>query len=61
MAIDYHVLSSLAATLDDIVNRLGEQARAAGEHDEAAIDLQEVERQLMTASRRLNKVARDPR
>jgi len=58
VAIDYHVLSSLSATLDDVVNRVGELARTADEDDDAAIDLQEIERQLTTASRRLAKVVR---
>lgn len=61
MAIDRHLLSSLSSTLDDVVARIGEVARAADETDEGAIDLREIERQLMTASRRLAKVARPPR
>ena len=61
MAIDYHLLSSLSATLDDLVGRIGELARMADDDDEGAIDLQEVERQLTTASRRLAKVARTTR
>lgn len=61
MAIDYHLLSSLSATLDDLVARIGELARTADDDDDGAIDLQEVERQLTTASRRLTKVARSQR
>lgn len=61
MAIDYHLLSSLSATLDDVVSRIGELSRTADEDDEAAIDLQEIERQLTTASRRLTKVIRRKR
>jgi hypothetical protein len=61
VAIDYHLLSSLSATLDDVVRRIGELARTAGDDDDAAIDLQEIERQLTTAGRRLNKVVRRQR
>ncbi len=61
VAIDYHLLSSLSATLDDVVSRIGELSRTADEDDEAAIDLQEIERQLTTASRRLTKVIRRKR
>ena len=61
MAIDYHLLSSLSATLDELVGRIGELARSADEDDDVAIDLLEIERQLTTASRRLAKVARPRR
>jgi len=61
VAIDYHALTSLSATLDDVVRRIGELARTAGDDDDAAVDLQEVERQLTTASRRLTKVVRRQR
>ena len=57
MAIDYHVLSSLSATLEDVVRRIGEVARSADDND-PVIDLLEVERQLTTASRRLAKITR---
>lgn len=57
MAIDYHVLSSLSATLEDVVRRIGEVARSADDSD-PVVDLLEVERQLTTASRRLAKITR---
>lgn len=58
MAIDYHLLSSLSSTLEDVVRRLGEVARSADDDNDPVIDLMEVERQLTTASRRLAKITR---
>ncbi|MDH4279908.1 MAG: hypothetical protein OEW83_17700 [Acidimicrobiia bacterium] len=58
MAIDYHLLSSLSSTLEDVVRRLGEVARSADDDNDPVIDLLEVERQLTTASRRLAKITR---
>lgn len=58
MAIDQNALSSLSATLGDMTSRLGEVARAADGDDEALIELLEVERQLQTAGRRLEKILR---
>ncbi len=58
MAIDYHLLSSLSATLEDVVRRLGDVARSADDESDPVIDLLEVERQLTTASRRLAKISR---
>ncbi len=58
MAIDYYLLSSLSATLEDVVRRLGEVARTADDDNDPVIDLLEVERQLTTASRRLAKITR---
>lgn len=58
MSLDQNALSSLSASLADLTNRLGEVARAAGEDDDAVIDVLEVQRQLQTASRRLEKVLR---
>ncbi len=45
-------------SLDDLVKRLVELARAAGDDEEIGIELREVERQLETASRRLAKAIR---
>lgn len=58
MPLDNNALSSLAASLDDLTNRLGEVARQAGDDDDALIDVLEVERQLQTACRRLTKILR---
>lgn len=58
MAVDYHLLSSLSASLDDLVRRLGEVARTADDDNDPVVDLLEVERQLTTASRRLAKITR---
>lgn len=58
MPLDYSTLSSLSASLDDITNRLGELARSAGEDDDALVELFEVERQLQTSGRRLEKIVR---
>jgi len=58
MALDGNVLSSLSATLDDLIERLGELGDASSEDDEALVELREVERQLQTSSRRLAKIVR---
>ena len=57
--IDQSALSSLAASLEEVTTRLGEVARAAdGEDEGAQQEVLEVERQLQTAGRRLDKVLR---
>lgn len=56
MALDKHALSSLSASLDELINRIGEVAREADSEDEAMVDVLEVERQLTTAGRRLEKI-----
>jgi hypothetical protein len=56
MTLDRNALSSLSASLGDLTRRLGEVAREAGEDDEALIEVMEVERQLSTAGRRLEKI-----
>lgn len=58
MPLDKSTLSSLSASLNDLTNRLGEVARTAGEDDDALTELLEVERQLQTATRRLEKILR---
>ncbi len=58
MTLDKNALSSLSASLVDLTNRLGDVARDAGEDDDALIEVLEVERQLQTASRRLEKILR---
>ena len=56
--LDISTLGSISASLDDLNTRLSEIADNAGENDEAAIDLLEVERLLRTANRRLTKILR---
>ncbi len=58
MPIDQNALSSLSASLDDLTARIGDVARAAEGEDDALIELLEVERQLQTAGRRLEKIVR---
>lgn len=56
MPLDRSALSSLSASLDDVTARLGAVARDAGDEDEAVVEVFEVERQLQTACRRLDKI-----
>lgn len=58
MAIDATALSSLSASLDDLTTRLGQLANEANEDDDERGELLEVERQLGTAARRLEKLLR---
>jgi hypothetical protein len=53
-------LSSAATTLDDLTARLAEVADAyrGGPREDITIDLDEVERALRTATRRLNRLVR---
>ncbi|MDA8380654.1 MAG: hypothetical protein M0020_07510 [Actinomycetota bacterium] len=54
-------LSSLASTLDDVVHRVTTLAEQAGAShlDEVSIELFRIERNLISAARRLDKLARD--
>lgn len=58
MPLDSTALSSLSASLEDLTNRLGQLAGAGGDDDEDRNELLEVERQLQTAGRRLEKIVR---
>lgn len=60
MAIDRSALSSLSTSLDDLTRRIGALAAEADADEPGAVDLVEVERQLLTASRRLQKLVRRP-
>lgn len=60
MALDRIALSSLAATLEDLVARLASLAAEADDDEDGALELLEVERQLLSASRRLSKATRMP-
>jgi hypothetical protein len=56
--LDRSALSSLSASLAEVTERLGQVARAAGVDDDGTQEVLEVERQLQTAGRRLEKVLR---
>ncbi|MEM7272924.1 MAG: hypothetical protein AAF547_07605 [Actinomycetota bacterium] len=56
MPLDNNALSSLSASLDDLTARLGGVARDADVEDDAVLEVLEVERQLQTAGRRLEKI-----
>ena len=56
MTIDKTALSSLAASLDELTRRLAELSSTAEEDDDDRSELNEIERQLQTAARRLDKV-----
>lgn len=58
MPIDHTALNSLSSSLDGLTSRLGELARDSDEDDDDRGDLLEVERQLQTAGRRLEKILR---
>jgi hypothetical protein len=58
MPLESTVLSSLSASLDDLTRRLGDLARDSDEDDDDRTELLEVERQLQTAGRRLEKILR---
>ena len=61
MAIDHSALSSLSTSLDDLTRRIGKLAAQADADEPGAVDLLEVERQLLTANRRLRKLVRQRR
>ncbi len=58
MPLDATALSSLSATLEDVTTRLGQLADQTDEDDDERGELLEVERQLLTANRRLEKLLR---
>ena len=58
VTLDINALSSLASSLEDITERLGDIGRSAGEHDELGPEALEIERQLQTSLRRLNQLLR---
>jgi len=58
MPLDISALSSISASLDELIARLEHIAKQGGEEDEAAGEVLEVERTLRTSSRRLNKILR---
>lgn len=58
MTLDINSLSSLATSLDDLTERLGDVARSAGEEDELGPEALEIERQLQMSVRRLNQLLR---
>lgn len=58
MPLDSSALGSVSLSLDDLVQRLRELTADTDEDHELFGELQEVERQLSTASRRLHKALR---
>ena len=58
MALDGNALSSISATLDELVDRIGRLAHDADDDEDALVELREVERQLQTSARRLTKIVR---
>jgi hypothetical protein len=58
VSIDFTALASLATSLEDLTRRIGDLAAAGHDDDDERLDLLEVERQLQTTSRRLEKIVR---
>ncbi len=58
VSLDVSALGSIATSLDELVRRLHEVGGELSEDDEVGAELREVERQLIMASRRLEKAAR---
>ncbi len=58
MPLDSSALGSVSLSLEDLLHRLRDLAAETNEDDEIASELREVERQLDTASRRLQKALR---
>ena len=56
--LDIAQLHSIASSLEEISDRLARLRREGDSEEEIMVDLTEVERQLSTASRRLNKSLR---
>ncbi len=57
MTLDSHALTSIASSLEDITSRLAVITKGLSpDDDDAIIELGEVQRQLTTAGRRLDKV-----
>jgi hypothetical protein len=56
--LDIAQLHSIASSLEDLAERLARLRRDGDSEEEIMVDLSEVERQLNTASRRLNKSLR---
>ncbi len=58
MSLDVSALGSISTSLDELVDRLRLVSSELSEDDEVGAELREVERQLIMASRRLEKAAR---
>lgn len=58
MAIDVSALGSITRSLLELNDRLREIALSVSDDDEVGSELREIERQLQTASRRLDKAMR---
>lgn len=61
MALDLSALASLSSSLDELTLRIGQQAAACDEKDEAGLALRELERQLEASARRLTSILRQAR
>lgn len=58
MAIDVSALGSVTLSLEELVDRLRDISRDLDDDDEVGSELKEVERQLHTSLRRLEKAMR---
>ena len=58
MPLDSHALGSIAASLQELTERIGHLTSGSSDDDEALVEVREVERQLQTAGRRLTKILR---
>lgn len=58
MSVSPSSLSSVAATLDELVRRVRAAADAFGPDDDVGAELIELERQLQAAERRLSRLTR---
>ena len=61
MPVDVSALGSIQSSLEEVLERLGDQTRGLDDDDEIGSELREVQRQLATASRRLEKAQRQAR
>lgn len=61
MSLDLSALGSIQLTLDDVLERLASVTADLHDDDPISSELHEVERQLSTAARRLEKAARSAR
>ncbi len=61
MPVDVSALGSIHSSLDDVIDRLRQQTVGLDDDDEIGTELREVHRQLITATRRLEKAQRRAR
>ncbi|MBT8240367.1 MAG: hypothetical protein KJN63_03990 [Acidimicrobiia bacterium] len=58
MSLDRVALGTIAMSLDELIDRLGAETVKANEHDEIAVALLDIERQLQSCARRFNSTLR---